>query len=76
MTLPSLSVDQLQNQLLHIHDNRAPQMVATTISFMIVSTISVFLRIISRRLQGLRLGADDYMIVVSLVCHIPILVGG
>ena len=66
-TTPILTVQQLQDQLAHIHDNRAPGMLAAAISFLVVTVMVTCLRLSSRRIQGLRLGADDYMVIVSLV---------
>lgn len=67
-TTPILTVEQLQQQLAHINDNRAPGMLAAAISFLVVTVIVTFLRLSSRRIQGLKFGADDYMVIVSLVC--------
>ena len=64
---PTLSLDEMQDQLDHLHDNKAPQMVAASISFIVISTVAVILRLVARRMQKIRLGSDDYMIVVSLV---------
>ena len=65
--VPTLSAGELEEQLGHAQDNKSPQMVAATISFMVISTIAVVLRVLARRIQGLKLGADDYLIFVSLV---------
>ncbi len=64
---PILTVQQLQEQLAHIHDDRAPGMLAAAISFMVLTVIVTSLRLSSRRIQGLRLGADDYLVISSLV---------
>ena len=66
-TTPILTVQQLQEQLAHINDDREPGMLAAAISFLVVTIFVTVLRLSSRRIQGLRLGADDYMVVVSLV---------
>ena len=66
-TTPILTVQQLQEQLAHIHDDRAPGMLAAAISFIIITVLVTTLRLSSRRIQGLRLGADDYLVVTSLV---------
>ena len=66
-TTPILTVQQLQEQLAHIHDDRAPGMLAAAISFIIITILVTTLRLSSRRIQGLRLGADDYLVVTSLV---------
>lgn len=74
--IPSLSNDELQNELAHARDNKSPQVIAATVAFMVISTVSVALRVLSRRIQGIKLGADDYMIFVSLVslCNVGWLV--
>ena len=66
-TTPILSVQQLEEQLAHIHDDRAPGMTSASIVFITLAIITVGLRLSSRRIQGLRLGADDYVIIASLV---------
>lgn len=71
-TTPILTVQQLQEQLAHIHDDRAPGMLAAAICFIILTVIVTFLRVSSRRIQGLRLGADDYLVITSLVRRLPI----
>lgn len=65
--LPTLTVQQLQDQLAHINDDRSQGMLAAAITFIVITIAVTGLRLSSRRIQGLRLGADDYMVVVSLV---------
>lgn len=62
-----LTVQQLEDQLAHINDDRSSGMLAAAIAFLVVTIAVTGLRLSSRRIQGLRLGADDYMVVVSLV---------
>ncbi len=66
-TTPILTVQQLQDQLAQINDDRAPGMLAAAITFLVITILVTGLRLTSRRIQGLKLGADDYMVVVSLV---------
>lgn len=73
-TTPILTVPQLQDQLAHIDDDRVPGMLAASITFLVVSAIVTCLRLSSRRIQGLRLGADDYMVVVSLALAVGMFV--
>ena len=68
-TTPILTVQQLQEQLAHIDDDRAPGMLGAAIAFLVVTIAVTSLRLSSRRIQGLKLGADDYMVVVSMVRH-------
>jgi hypothetical protein len=62
---PSLA--DIEYQLKHITDNRAPVIYGVTIALTAVATILVFLRLWARRLKGSRLGLDDYTIIVPLV---------
>ena len=65
--LPTVSVNEFQSQLANVNANKQPQMVIASSVFIALSTIAVILRIWSRRIQALRLGWDDYLIVLSLV---------
>ena len=45
----------------------ASRIVAANLTVGVAATISVILRLIARRLKALRLGADDYAMIVGLV---------
>lgn len=47
----------------------APLVIAAGAVFIPVCSISVALRIYARRLRGLKLGPDDWTIIMALVCN-------
>lgn len=51
----------------HRNDDRAPNIVICGSICLATAATAVVLRLMSRRLTGLKLGADDFLIVVSLV---------
>lgn len=50
-------------QLKHIHDNKAPAVLALLIVCFTLPCIAVLLRLISRRMCKAGIGLDDYMII-------------
>ena len=62
----------MTSQVLSIRDDylqqtRQPEMLRLQIPFVILASLAVPLRFLSRRFRKAPLGADDWMIVVSLV---------
>ena len=49
-----------------------PNMIAGNVVVAAVAGIAVILRVTARRVQGLSLGADDYTIIVALVCYLVV----
>ena len=49
-------------------DDLGPQTVAVSSVFAVLATLAVAGRLCSRRVKRVAYGADDYMIVVALVC--------
>ena len=58
---------EIQYELAHIHDNRAPSIVASSVICIALATIAVILRLLARRLGKVKILADDYMMVFTLV---------
>jgi hypothetical protein len=52
----------------HDMSDRGPELRDTTTALLILAFVFVALRFIARSKRGLSYGADDWMIVVSLVC--------
>lgn len=50
-----------------IHESRQPQVLRETTPLIVLATLSVIGRLLSRRFRNLSLGADDYFIVGALV---------
>ena len=50
-----------------INDNRGPEIVAIITGLTVLSTIAVVLRIMARRISKIKLGVEDYLIIVALV---------
>ncbi|KAL8866696.1 MAG: hypothetical protein Q9174_006145, partial [Haloplaca sp. 1 TL-2023] len=55
-------------------DNRGGGLVATITILLIIAILAVVLRLWARKISRVRLGADDYWIIVSLVCSsVPVI---
>ena len=63
-SIPSAALDY---QLLHIHDSRVPEIVATLAVCLPAAYIAVVLRFASRRIGKIPWKADDWWLVVGLV---------
>lgn len=58
---------EMEHQLAHIDDNHQPQLIAYFTILLVASIISVVARLVSRKVKGLKFGADDYTITLALV---------
>ena len=67
--MSTLSNEEIQYELAHASDNRAPNLVAAYVTCLALSYIAVVLRFISRRQSRNAFLADDWMLVVGLVSH-------
>ncbi|KAI9818703.1 MAG: hypothetical protein M1832_004179 [Thelocarpon impressellum] len=67
---PKISAEELRYQQLHFHDNRTPAVIAGCIILISTATLTVGLRLASRRMGGMQWKADDYTIVAALVTHV------
>lgn len=66
--MPSLlSSTEIEYELAHIHDNRAPNVVISAAICISLAITAVLLRLLARRLSKVRILADDYMILFALV---------
>ncbi|KAL8640305.1 MAG: hypothetical protein Q9228_002757, partial [Teloschistes exilis] len=66
MTAALIPPAQLQQQLDHIHDDRAPDIVASISIVFALAVVAVILRLICRRMMKVALSYDDYLILVGL----------
>lgn len=65
--MASISPESLQYQLAHINDDRTPALRALYILGIVLATVSVTLRVLSRTLSRVGLKADDWTIIIALV---------
>lgn len=52
---------------MNITGDKSKQVVAYTSLMVVLTTLTVVSRLISRVIQGVSLGADDYMVLLALV---------
>lgn len=57
----------IDHQLTHWDENMSPDIVAVNVALIVLATIAVLSRLISRRIKAAPLQADDFMVMVSLV---------
>ena len=65
----SIDPKELKYQLAHIKDDRSTEGLVTAMVLVSLATIAVILRLWSRKLVGMKLKLDDYLIMVALVSH-------
>ncbi|MCJ1450945.1 hypothetical protein MMC28_001279 [Mycoblastus sanguinarius] len=65
--MPEPLPSEIQQELEHIHDNRAPDIVVSYAICASMAYIAVIMRLIARRISKAPLQADDHMILVALV---------
>lgn len=58
---------QIEYMLAHLDDDRRPNYIAANAICIGFAIVAVVLRFVSRTLAGVRLGWDDFTIVLSLV---------
>jgi len=61
-------------ELAHIHDDRRYQVVTSAVVFGTVALISVFLRLISRKINNVAYGLDDFLIVIAMFFGIGLVI--
>ncbi len=54
-------------QKAHYHDSRAGPMIAVAVTFGVIATLTVFARLVSKRMTKSKLLAEDYTIIGALV---------
>lgn len=62
-----LSPAEIKYELAHIRDNRASNIVVSSVICISLATIAVMLRLLARRLSKAKILADDYMMIFALV---------
>ena len=69
---PSTVTAEFQYQLAHLHDDRGRNnYYAVILLFVLLATIAVALRLLSRRRMKTSWASDDYTIVAALVRPLP-----
>ncbi|MCJ1280168.1 hypothetical protein MMC21_007995 [Puttea exsequens] len=63
----SLPPAEAQYQLDHVHESRVSEIVSTLIICLVIATLAVVLRFVSRRMVKATLKGDDWMMLVALV---------
>lgn len=71
-SLPPITPGEIQYEEEHFNDNRTPSIIGGSIVLILVATLTVVLRLISRKMRsdGTRRSTyqvDDYLIIVALV---------
>ena len=61
------SVEEIQYQLAHIHQDRSNEIVISHCICIVIAVVAVVLRFFSRRKCKAQILADDYMTIVALV---------
>ena len=56
------------DQLAHYDESKQPAIVATSVVFLILCNVSVFVRVLSQLRVSQRLFLDDYSIVFAAIC--------
>ena len=64
----SIAPSSLAFQEAHLHDDRSLGLKVTFVIALVVANIAVALRIVSRRVSKSPLKADDFTIMIALVC--------
>ena len=67
MTLPDISVEEIQHELDHQYDTRQEWVYASIATAAFFSILAVVLRVMARRKQGMNLAWNDYTMIVALV---------
>lgn len=64
---PPLSPEQLAYLKAHIKDDKGPRIIAISVTFIVMCSLSVGLRFVARNVRKLSWEADDYLMVPALV---------
>ena len=64
----SLPPEELAYQEAHIHEDRSTGLTVAYVVALVVATITVALRLVARRISSTALKADDFTIILALVC--------
>lgn len=61
------TTEEPQSQTVHLHDNRSSTVYATSSIMIFLTSVAVVLRLYCRRKLRLRIGPDDFAILIALV---------
>lgn len=64
----SLSPQERESQAAHIRDDRRGELVGVYVTLLVLASLSVIVRFWGRRLQGAQWRADDYTMMLAVVC--------
>ena len=62
-----LTEKEIANQIAHSHNDRSNDIIVSQALCITIALLAVAMRFMSRLMGGVRLGADDYMIVAGFV---------
>ena len=65
--MSTLSKQEIEYEMAHASDNRAPNLIAAHVTCLTLACMAVLLRFSSRRQSSNALLSDDWMVVVGLV---------
>ena len=63
----SLPPQAIKFQKMHVKDDRTKEIIAVSMVLFALAVVAVILRLLSRKLTGMKLKADDWLILVALV---------
>lgn len=66
---PGITPQELVYEGVHFRDDKGPAIVGGSVVLIVVATVAVVLRLVSRRTKRTAWGSDDYTVVLSLVRH-------
>ena len=58
---------ELHYQLTHWQENISPDIIAVNVALVLIATIAVLLRLISRKIKVAPMQSDDYVVMLALV---------
>lgn len=58
---------ELQYQTVHLHDNKSSRVYATSSIMIFLTSVAIVLRLYCRRKLRVRIGPDDFAILIALV---------
>ena len=68
-TIPSVQLEYYEN---HASDNQQPNLIATIVLCLVLPCIAVFLRFLARWKNHVGYKADDWLILLALVCSMSL----
>lgn len=68
LSFANITKEEILRQLAHWDDNKSHELIIVSTVFFVLSLIFVCLRFVARQKTRIRYRAEDYIIVISLVC--------